>query len=164
MTEWQLGCYKTGGREHRIRNELSDHTQYKYRLFPSLMCISLKMHCRYSSSALKIWMLQLSRPSCHTFLFLPYLFPQPSSSHPSYRLRLPGNWGTTQDKDLGVTHKDVLLEAEALMSSVEGTCWERHQQGGRRAKGEHFIWGRNRLGDHSSGETKGMEATGGKWV
>lgn len=48
--------------------------------------------------------------------------PQPSSSHPSYRLRLPGNWGTTQDKDSGVTRKDVLLEAQALMSSVEGTC------------------------------------------
>lgn len=31
-------------------------------------------------------------------------------------------------------------------------------------KGEDFIGGRNRLGNRSSGETKGVEASGGKWV
>lgn len=71
---------------------------------------------------------------------------QPSSSHPPYRLHLPENWDTTQERNLAVTCKDVLLEAEALMSSVEGVCWERHQQGGRRAKDEH--WGRNSLGGY----------------
>jgi len=46
-------------------------------------------------------------------------------------LRLPNNWGTTQDKDSsGAIRREVLLEAEALMSFAEGECCERHQQAG----------------------------------
>lgn len=113
-------------------------------------CVCLKMHCSCSRSVLKIWWLQLSwllyhPPLSHMPELTPYYLlsctvgPQPSSSHPPYWLQLPDNWDTTQGKDLAVTCKDMLLEAEALMSSVEGVCWERHQQRGRRAKGERCI-------------------------